>query len=89
MLIPLGHQQITSLASAAALTVPAGARFATIRCEAQNVRWCDDGNDPTASVGMLMTTTDEPVLFDTTLSTLKFIETVASAKLNVAYYKQG
>lgn len=89
MLIPLGHQQLTSLSAATALTVPTGARFAYVRCETQSVRWRDDGTDPTASVGMLMATTDAPMLFESNLSAIKFIETVASAKLDVAYYKQG
>ena len=56
----IGYQQITSLSSAASLTVPTTDKngsfqkptFALIICETQNVRWRDDGTAPTASVGM-------------------------------------
>jgi hypothetical protein len=49
---PLGYQQITSLSSATALTVPTGATVAVIIPETQAIRWRDDGTNPTASVGM-------------------------------------
>lgn len=84
---PLGYEQITSLSSAESLTVPNGARVALIVCEDQNVRWRDDASDPTATVGMLMKTTDEPLIYDGDLSALSFIEATASAKLNISYYK--
>lgn len=82
----LGYEQITSMSAAVGLTVPAGACLAVIQCETQNVRWRDDGTDPTASVGMLMKTTDQPLRFYGSLGRLKFIEATASAKLDVAYY---
>ena len=81
----LGYQQITSLTSSTALTVPAGATLALIVPEGQMVRWRDDDVAPTAGVGM-------PVLpnaslsYDGDLRKLRFIESSASAKLNVAYY---
>ena len=89
----LGYQQITSLSAATALTVPKGATRAVIRCETQSVRWRDDGTDPTASVGMLMLAADQPYVYDAfnqatqALYPIKFIETAASAKLNIAYYE--
>lgn len=83
---PLGYQQITSLGSATALTVPAGATFALIECEAQAVRWRDDGSDPTATVGMNMAVADVPLVFAGELKRLKFIEVTSGAKLNIAYY---
>ena len=43
----LGYQQITSLSSATGLTVPQGATLALIVPETQNVRWRDDGTNPT------------------------------------------
>ena len=54
----LGFQQITSLSSSTALTMPAAGvigqkpKIAVVHCEAQAVRWRDDGTAPTASVGM-------------------------------------
>ena len=82
----LGYQQITSLAAAAALTVPTGARLAVIVAETQAVRWRDDGTDPTSSVGMPLATGVQ-FTYPGDLAAIKFIEQTASAKLNVSYYK--
>lgn len=82
----LGFQQITSLSTSTSLTVPAGAAIAVIQCETQNVRWRDDGSAPTATVGMLMRTTDAPYVFEGSLAAIRFIEATASAKINVTYY---
>lgn len=83
---PLGYQQITSLAAAAALTIPAGCSVAVIQAEGQPVRWRDDGTNPTASVGMRILVGGELVYDATGLTTLRFIEEAASAKLNISYY---
>lgn len=81
----LGYQQISTLTASTALTPPAGATMAVIIPESQGVRWRDDGIDPTAAIGMIV-----PVLttlvYDGDLKAIRFIEQVASAKLNVSYY---
>lgn len=82
---PLGYQQLTSLASAAALTVPTGARWALLQAEDADVRWRDDGSSPTASVGMLLKN-GASLVYDGSLSALRLIQVSASAKVNVAYY---
>ena len=84
-LIPKGYEQLTSLATAATLTVPTDARIALIRAEDQNVRWRDDGTAPTASVGMQLAV-DEDILYTGNLSAIQFIEETTSAKVNVSYY---
>lgn len=84
--VPCGYEQITSLSSAASLTPPTHARFAVIKAEAQAVRWREGDSDPTATVGMPMATTDQPLTFSGNLKALRFIEQTASAKLNVQYY---
>lgn len=89
----MGYQQLATLSSAVGLTVPPRtpdganmkANFALIIAETQNVRWRDDGIDPTASVGMLLVA-GTPLQYDGDLSKIKFIETTASAKLNISYY---
>jgi hypothetical protein len=89
----IGYQQITSLSAATGLTVPAVDKngnkqqptFALIIAESKDVRWRDDGTDPTASVGMPMTV-GVPLQYDGDLTRIKFIETAASAKLNISYY---
>lgn len=86
LLDPLGYQQITSLSSSTSLTVPAYATRALIQAETQDVRWKDDGSTPTSSSGMLLSATRD-MLYTGSLSAIRFIETTASAKLNVSYYR--
>ena len=89
----MGYQQITSLSSAAALTVPAldlignkqQPTFALIIAETQGIRWRDDGVAPTASVGMPLAI-GVPLQYDGDLTKIRFIEQTASAKLNISYY---
>lgn len=87
----LGYQQITSLSSAAGLTLPvdiatgANPRIALIQAESQAVRWRDDGTAPTGTVGMRLAPGDF-IEYDGDLNKIKFIEEAASAKLNVSYY---
>ena len=81
----LGYQQITSLSSSTALTVPAGATLALIVPEAQNVRWRDDGAAPTATVGMLVPA-NSSMSYDGDLKAIRFIAATSGAILNVSYY---
>lgn len=88
---PLGYVQLTSLAAAAgvaAASVPDGAKAALIQAETQPVRYRDDGVAPTASVGMIIPANGSVWYtgwrFDSTL--LQFIETTASAKVNILFY---
>lgn len=89
----IGYQQITSLSAAANLTVPTTDKsgnkqqptFALILAEGKDVRWRDDGTAPTASVGMPLAV-GVPLQYDGDLTNIKFIETAASAKINISYY---
>lgn len=81
----LGFQQITDLSSAIGLTVPSGATLALIVPETQNIRWRDDGANPTASVGMPVFV-GASLSYDGDLNRIRFIQEAASAKLNVSYY---
>lgn len=82
-----GFQQITSLAAAAALTVPEGARVAYLTAETQPVRFRDDGTAPTAAIGhrLVPANVESPFLYAGDLHAVRFIEEAASAKLNVTY----
>lgn len=83
---PKGYSQITSLSAAAGLgTVPAGGQTALIQCQDQQVRWRDDGVDPTTTVGSLLSP-GETLIYDGDLATIRLIEVLASAKLNVSFY---
>jgi len=85
---PCGFQQLTALSAAVALTVPEGADTAMIQAENQQVRWRDDGTNPTATVGMFIPA-GQSIWFTGNLSRVKFIEEAPSAKLDVAYYFSG
>ena len=89
----LGYQQITSLSSSTALTVPVmdvnglacKPAMALITPEGQAVRWRDDGANPTASVGMPLAA-GVTLQYDGDLTQIRFIEQLGGAKLNVTYY---
>lgn len=87
-LVSAGDQeQLTGFSSAKALqAVPDGAFRALIQAEGQNVRWTDDGNDPTTSTGIQLAAGDD-FWYPGDLSALKFIQEAATAKLNVSYYQ--
>lgn len=84
-LVAAGYQQITNLAGATKLAPPPNARIARIVCEAQAVRWRDDGAAPTAAVGMPLAVGTE-LTCDAGLGAIQFIQQTAGAVLNVSYY---
>lgn len=91
-LVPLGYCQLTSLGTAVALAacsggIPAGARIAVLRAEAQALRYRDDAVDPTASAGMPIAVADAPVTYNGTLSKVRVIEQTSGGKLNVLFYR--
>lgn len=86
-LTPAGYSQITSVSSAVGLgTIPSGVKLTLIQCESQDVRWRDDGTNPTTSVGVVLQA-GQTLVYNGNPSTIKFIETTASAKLNVVFYR--
>lgn len=82
----LGYQQLTSLSSAVGFTVPAGCVTINVQAETQNVRYRDDGTDPTSTVGMLLYAGAIIPISAANFSSMKFIETSAGAKLNISCY---
>ena len=84
-LTALGFEQITSLSSSAALTVPSGATIAVVQAEGADVRWRDDGTAPTATVGMLLPAGAE-LRYTGALAALRLIQASAGATVNVSYY---
>lgn len=81
----LGYQQLTGISAATGLTVPTGANYALIQAEAQSIRWRDDGTNPTASVGMIITA-NQYIEYTGNLATFKAIEVTGGAIVNVSYY---
>jgi hypothetical protein len=56
-----------------------------IRCATANVRWRDDGTDPTASVGVPLNA-GEVLSYDGNPQAIKFIRQSADATLDIAMY---
>ena len=89
----LGYQQITSVSSSTALTVPttdANGSFqkpvlAIIIAQTQAVRWRDDGVAPSATVGMPLAV-GVSFIYDGDLTKIRFFEQAGGAVLNVSYY---
>ena len=88
-LTPLGYEQLETadIATANSLqSIPNGAQFALIQCDEEDVRWRDDGTNPTATVGIVLPAT-KIIWYTGDLTKIKFIRTAANAALNISYYK--
>lgn len=83
---PAGCSQITDLSSAVGLTIPDGTKLMLIQAEADDLRWRDDGTDPTASVGMLLADGDT-LVYNGNPRALKLIQTTSSGIANVCAYR--
>jgi hypothetical protein len=66
---------------------PVVSDFAIVKALTQNVAWRDDGVAPTATVGMIIQTTDPLFEYYGDLAAIQFIQVTASATLNVSYYR--
>lgn len=85
----LGYQQVAAggLASAVPLPgIPPGVRMVQVCVEAQAVRWRDDGVAPTAAIGMPLAS-GTCMIYSGPANALSFIQQVAGAVLDVAYYR--
>jgi|GEM_PF-3272197 len=90
-LVPMGYQQLTNaqLATVQALTVPAGATIAHIQNNgSQRCRWRDDGVDPTATTGRVISP-DDTEIYDAALASVKIIRGGDGVTLDISYYKRG
>lgn len=86
-LTPLGYEQIVDLTSPIGLTVPTGATMALMIPEYADIRWRDDGVDPTMYEGMPLAE-GATLTYDGNLSAFKAFDPLSSgAVLNVSYYK--
>lgn len=84
---PAGCSQITSLSSAVGLgTLPDGAKLVLVQAEADDLRWRDDGVNPTSGVGMLLAD-GETLVYNGNLRAFKIIETSGSGIANVCFYR--
>lgn len=63
-----------------------GARVALIQALVQNIRWRDDGTDPTSTVGTRLHA-GETFMYFGDLKALRFIEEASGAEVNISAYK--
>ena len=102
MRIPLGFYQYTATGTVNDLTdsagtgfaIPTGAQYVLLSSEGANVRFRDDGNNPTASIGLLLLTTATtpfeywgPLIPVSSRPAFRFIGVTGSAILNASFYK--
>lgn len=82
-----GDQYISSatLATATALTIPDGAKYALIQAEGQAVRWRGFGLIPTATQGTKLAA-DADIFYTGDLAKIRFIRVADGASLNIQYY---
>ena len=89
---PTGMQTLTlanSTSVAVNSTVRTNADRLVISVETQNVRYRDDGTNPTITTGILLTVANSPYVFNgfNRTSTFKFQRSTGSAKVTVAGYR--
>jgi hypothetical protein len=81
---PAGYRQLTP-SVAQGVSIP-NARVALIRALNQNVRFRDDGSDPTSSVGFRLHA-GQSIWYIGDMKQLRMIEEAASAEVNILGYK--
>lgn len=87
-----GYFQTASISAATTLLsivgatgIPSNSNFVWVCPEGANVRWRGDGTDPTATVGNLIQV-GQTVKITSNLANLRFIQTAATATLNINFY---
>jgi hypothetical protein len=88
----LGTCQLTSLSASTGLAscsggIPTGANAVVLRAEAQALRYRSDAGAAASTAGVPILVADPPLFFQGALSSLRFIESAGSGKLNVLFYR--
>lgn len=86
---PAGTFVTAKTLAVAGIAIPAGASLCVISCEAQAIRWRDDGTAPTTAVGMPLAVATELRYTARNLASMQIIEQVAGAIVNFNFYGQG
>lgn len=92
---PAGYQAISATSSTAVgCTIPAAvapgstSNYTFFVCETTNVRWRDDGIDPTPTVGTPLAA-GAAFDYDGPPQSIKFISTGSAATVHANYYRMG
>jgi hypothetical protein len=87
MAVPTGNSK--DLAHTSAGAIPSNVAGALLQAEGANVRWRDDGTNPTETEGMLLVAGDKPTPYigsQSDLARIKVTGAAAGAILNVSFY---
>lgn len=84
----LGFQQVTSIAAATALTVPAGAIAFLIQATGAAVRWRADATAPTAAIGQRLGATEAPQFYPFAPHGVQVIQEAPTGVVNVTYFSE-
>lgn len=87
----LGYAQITCavstlISSALAAGIPAGTQMVRLQPQDKNIRYRDDGQVPTATLGMRLVADTVYDMDVAQVAAMRVIEELASAKLNITFY---
>lgn len=85
---PLGYQQLSVGGTAVGFTLPTTAtvRIAVVMVEDASIRYRDDGTDPTAAIGTLVTANTGIVVCGPAAATFKAIQVTTAANLSIHFY---
>lgn len=85
---PSGYQQLT-VTSAVGLTAPSGTNRAIVQAETGDIRYRDDGTNPTTSVGMYLVAGNYVELqSEGVIKGFKMIAVTGSVTVNVSFYRK-
>jgi hypothetical protein len=88
---PKGYSKLSGLNTPKGLadgtlgTIPPGTNYAEILCEGQDVRFRDDGPDPTGTDGLKLAA-GMGLMYHESLSAIRFVEISPSATLHISFY---
>jgi hypothetical protein len=83
----VGFQALTVSTAAVGFTVPPTAELAVLSQEGADIRWRDDGVDPTASVGVFNATGNGMMICSRSLAPIRFIRAAGvDALLSTVFY---
>jgi hypothetical protein len=86
--ISLGYQQMTSVSTASAASlpsIPSNAASVLVAVEISGIRWRDDGTDPTSTVGIPVSA-GQSLCYGNEVARFRVIGQTAGATINVTYY---
>lgn len=87
--VPMGYEKLDPTAVVGITAALAGkGNLALIQCETANVRFRDDGSNPTATDGILLLAGANYYEYRGDLSAIRFLEVAINAVVHVSVYRE-